>query len=197
MSGFPFVSSISRRQESRRPSWRWRHASASSQLITEGFPRPISDRAQSTVSTQRLGHQTSGPRSFRRTFMRNYRATSHGRRGLRFQQQIAIGVFDPRQNPQPKERSLGFSAQHYRCPDWFIRHSFVLRHCCSEGRAHQTLRSELWRRRRTERINRRACEPRLDHRDFDVPKRPDPDVRPFVFSAAVINRERSAAPRLL
>ena len=46
---------------------------------------------------------------------------------------------------------------------------------------HQTLRSELWRRRRTERINRRACEPRLDHRDFDVPKRPDPDVRPFVF----------------
>jgi len=46
--------------------------------------------------------------------MTNYRATSHGRRGLRFQQQIAIGVFDPRQNPQPNERSLGFSTQHCR-----------------------------------------------------------------------------------
>ncbi len=33
---------------------------------------------------------------------------------------------------------------------------------------------ELWRRRRrARRINRRAREPRLDHRDFDVAKRPN------------------------
>jgi hypothetical protein len=105
-------------------------------LVEGSAPPSISPVAK------RLGHQTGGPRSFWRT-LKKYRATSHGRRGSKSQQQIASGVFDPRQNPQPNERSLWFCAQHYRCPDWFIRHSFVLRHCCSEGRAHQTLRSRV------------------------------------------------------
>ena len=44
------------------------------------------------------------------------------------------------------------------------------------GRAHRTQGVALWQRRRRARKahrNRRACEPRLEHRDFDVAKRPD------------------------
>jgi hypothetical protein len=53
----------------------------------------------------------------------------------------------------------------------------------------------LWQRGRTRNRNRRACKPHLEHRDFDVAKRPDPDVRPFVFPAAVI--VMSDPPRLV
>jgi len=54
-----------------------------------------------------------------------------------------------------------------------------------------------WQRRRRARAlrNRRACEPRLEHRDFDVAKRAGPNVRPACLSCYRHHRDDDCTNR--